>query len=238
MFLNNIRADISGSLRDLSEPYFQRRSSGVRRSTRRCCPEVKKTLAPGFQTLHDAYGLGFELFDILFELGTITDDVNTINPPQSEAIPLRVHKKIRLIQYDLLAGENYNLNKSRDQLLNACRLGALLYTAIIQNDFWVSSISEKLILQLKSCLEGGSRLTKEMSALRLWLMFLAGSLALGPTEKSWFVCSIAQTAFQLSLSSWRDAKLLLETFAWTGKGQDGSGRELWEEAMGKPIVLL
>jgi hypothetical protein len=36
---------------------------------------------------------------------------------------------------------------------------------------------------------------------------------------------------QLSLSSWCDAKLLLETFAWAGRLQDKSGQELWDEAM-------
>jgi hypothetical protein len=76
-----------------------------------------------------------------------------------------------------------------------------------------------------------------MSALRLWLIFLAGSLVLDPTEKSWFVCSIAQAASQLSLSSWCDVKLLLETFAWAGKGQDKHGRDLWDEAMRMQRVL-
>ena len=52
-----------------------------------------------------------------------------------------------------------------------------------------------------------------MRALRLWLIFLPGSLVLDPTEKFWFVYSIVQAVSQLSLSNWCDAKLLLETFA-------------------------
>lgn len=73
--------------------------------------------------------------------------------------------------------------------------------------------------------------TDSLRALRLWLLFLAGSLILDPNEKQWFVCSIIQGISELSISSWSDAKLLLETFAWTGKIQDKIGRDLWDEAM-------
>jgi hypothetical protein len=65
----------------------------------------------------------------------------------------------------------------------------------------------------------------------MWLIFLAGSVTCDPAEQSWFIPDIVQVVSQLSLSSWYDAKLLLATFAWTGKVQDKSGQDLWNEAM-------
>jgi len=157
---------------------------------------------------------------------------------KSEVIPLRLREQIRSVQYDLLSRENHDdTSGSGDQLLEACRLGVLLYVGIIQNEFWVSSTSKHLIWQLKSCLQRGSFASDSTCALRLWLVFLAGSLVLDPTERLWFVYSIVQTVSQLSLPNWWDAKSLLETFAWTGKVQDKSGRDLWDEAMRTESVL-
>ena len=140
-----------------------------------------------------------------------------MNPLQSEVSPLRLMERIRSIQYYLLSRENYNdTSGTGDKLLRACRLGAWLYFGIIQNDFWISSISKEMIWQLKSCLEGESFATDSVHALRLWLTFLAGSVVNDPTEKLWFISSIIQAASQLSLPNWCDVKLILETFAWAG----------------------
>jgi len=199
--------------------------------------ETERTLAPGFQAVHDDYGFDSDLFDILSKVHTVTQDINTINPPKSEVIPLRLRERIWSVQYSLLSRENYDISGSGYQLLKACRLGVLLYVGIIQNDFWVSSVSKQLLWQLKSCLQRESFATDSTRALRLWLIFLAGSLVLDPTEKLWFVCSIVQAVSQLLLSNWYDAKLLLETFAWVGKVQDKSGRDLWDEAMRMQSIL-
>ena len=148
--------------------------------------------------------------------------------------------RIRSVQYYLLSQEGYGCNSidgSRDQLLEACRLGILVYLGVIQNDFWVSSMSERLLWQLKSCLQTKIFTTNSMRALRLWILFLIGSLVFDPVEKSWFVCSIVQGIAQLSLSNWCDTQLLLQSFAWVGKVQDQSGRELWNEAMKMQSIL-
>jgi len=213
-------------------------SRRIQPSVLRGCDETGRTLAPGFQAVHDDYGFDSHLFDILYEVHTVTQNIDTVNPPKSEVIPLRLRERIRSVQYYLLSRENHDdISGLGDQLLKACRLGVLLYVGIIQNEFWVSSTSKQLIWQLKSCLQRESFATDSMCALRLWLVFLAGSLVLDPTEKLWFVYSIVQTVSQLSLSNWCDAKLLLETFAWTGKVQDKSGRDLWDEAMRTQSVL-
>jgi len=204
----------------------------------RGCEETERTLAPGFQAVHDDYEFDSDLFDVLYKVHTVTQDINTVNPPKSEVIPLRLRERIRSIQYYLLSREDYDdTSGSGDQLLKACRLGVWLYVGIIQNDFWVSPISKRLIWQLKSCLQMESFGTDSTHTLRLWLVFLAGCLVLDPTEKLWFVCSLVQAVSQLSLSNWCDAKLLLETFAWAGKVQDKSGQDLWDEAMRMQRVL-
>ncbi len=213
-------------------------SRRVQPSVLRGSDETERTLAPGFQAVHDDYGFDPHLFDILHEVHTVTQEIDIVNPPASEVIPLRLREQIRSVQYDLLSRENHDdTSGSGDQLLEACRLGVLLYVGIIQNEFWVSSTSKHLIWQLKSCLQRGSFASDSTCALRLWLVFLAGSLVLDPTERLWFVYSIVQTVSQLSLPNWWDAKSLLETFAWTGKVQDKSGRDLWDEAMRTESVL-
>jgi hypothetical protein len=162
----------------------------------------------------------------------VTRDINTVKPPKSEVIPLRLRERIRSIQYYFLTRDNCDDSSgSGDQILQACRLGVLLYLGIIQSEIWVSPISKQLICQLKTFLQRENLATDSMGALRLWLIFLAGSIVLDPPEKLWFVCSIVQAVSQLSISSWCDAKLLLETFAWAGRLQDKSGQELWDEAM-------
>lgn len=204
----------------------------------RGCDERERTLAPGFKAVHDDHGFDSDLFDILSTVHTVVQDMNTVNPPKSEVIPLELRKRIRSVQYYLLSKENQDEhNDSGDQLPKACRLGVLLYVCVIQNEFWISSTSKQSIGQLKSCLQKASFATDSLRALCLWILFSAGSLVLDPAERSWFVYSVAQAVSQLSLSSWCDAKSLLETFAWTGKAQDKSGRDLWDEAMRLRNVL-
>jgi hypothetical protein len=213
-------------------------SRGVQPSALRGCNDTKRTLTPGFQAVHDDYEFDSDLFDILYEVKTVTREINTVNPPKSEIIPLRLRDRIRSIQYSLLSQEDYDdMSGSGDQIFKACRLGVLLYVGIIQNAWSVSRTSTQLIWQLKSCLLREYFATDSMRALRLWLLFLAGSFVLDPTEKLWFVSSIVQAVSQLSLSNWSDAKLFLEAFAWTGKVQDKSGRDLWDGAMRMQNVL-
>ena len=191
-----------------------------------------RTLAPGFQAVYDDYGFDSDLFDILCKVHAVTQGLNTVNPPKSEAIPLGLRERIRSVQYYFLSTEKYDdVSGSGDLLLNSCRLGILVFVGIIQNDFWIPSISRQLICKLKSCLQNEGFETDSKRALRLWLIFLAGSLIPDPTDKVYFVSSIAETASQLSLSNWCEAKLLLGTFAWAGKVQDKSGRDLWDAAM-------
>ena len=196
------------------------------------CDETERILAPGFQAVHDGHRFDSDFLDILYKVHIVTRNINTFNPPKSEVVPLRLRERLRSCQYYLLSRQNHDdISGSGDQILKACHLGILLYVGIIQNEFWVPSISEQSIRQLKSCLQRESFATDSVRALRLWLIFLAGPLVLDPLEKSWFVGSIAHAVSQLSLSDWCDVKSLLETFAWTGKVQDESGRDLWHRAM-------
>lgn len=231
--------DIWGSIYSLSKPYLHLENRKVQPRVLRGCGETERTLAPGIQAVHDDYRFDSNILDILYKVHTVTQDINTVKPPKSEAIPLRLRERIRCVQYYLLSREDYDDTSGLgDQFVKACSLGVLLYVGIIQNGFWVSWVSKQLVRQLKFCLQRVSFAADSMRALRLWLLFLAGSLVLDPSEKVWFVCSIVQTASHLSLSNWWDAKLLLETFAWTGTVQDKSGRDLWDEAMRMQSILL
>ena len=160
----------------------------------------------------------------------MNQEINTVNPPKSEIIPLRLRERIRSIQYCLLSRENDDISGSGDQLPKACRLGVLLYAVIIQNEFLTSPISKQLIWQLKSCLLGENFTTNSTRVLRLWLLFLASPLVMDPVDKSWFVGATAEVISQLSVLTWHDSKWLLEGFAWAGKVQDKSGQDLWDEA--------
>lgn len=208
------------------------KSRSVQPSVLRSCDETQRRLPPGFQAVHDDYGFDSDLFDILYKVNIVARTMNTVNPPNSEVIPLKLRQMIRSVQYEILCkGDQDDVSGLGDQIPKACRLGVLLFVGTIQNEFWISSMSKQLIGKLKSCLPKRGFATDSMRALRLWLIFLGGSLVLDPAEKLWFVCSAIQTLSQLSLSNWCDAKSLLESFAWTGKMQDKSGREFWNEAV-------
>ena len=132
-------------------------------------------------------------------------------------------------------------------LTRACHFGILLYSGAIQNELWYPSMSKPLLSHLESSLSqlqlqlqiGPIATATKHIALRklhLWLVILAGSLALEPNDKVRLVRltshAVAALSPSLSLSRWEDAKKLLETFAWVGKLQDQAGRKLWEEAVG------
>jgi hypothetical protein len=227
----NIRADICGSVYSTSRPYLKMESISADSRILRGRSETKRLLAPGFVAVHCEHEFESDLIDILYQVQSVTLEMNTVNPPKSEVIPMIIRQKIRSIQYSLLQRENHNSATSPEQPSKACRLGILLYVGIIQNEFWASPISNQLISQLKLCLGNEGRDTGSIRALHLWVLFLAGSLVIDPMEKRWFVRSIIEVASQLSLSSWCDALGLLETFAWVKKVQDKSARDLWDETM-------
>jgi hypothetical protein len=187
------------------------------------------TLAPGFQALHDCYEFDYDQLDILFTLHAITKEINTVNPPMSETIPMRLRGRMRSVQYNLLREGLYDMGGSGHQLFKVCRLGAMLYVGTIQNEFWGSPVSENLISHLKSCFQSECFDTNSLRALRFWLLFLVSPLVLDATQRLWFLDSIVEVVRQLSLSSWSDAVSLLETFAWTRKVLGKSGQQLWDE---------
>jgi len=192
---------------------------------------MQRSLAPGFQAIHDECGIVPSDHEMLCELRTVTLDMDSIGQSTSKTIPLTLRKRIRAIQYCILSGEEcYDMADPAVQRLKACRLGVLLYVGIIQHDFWVSPISRQMKDHLQSCLGSQSFATAPTQALHLWLLFLAGSVDVDAVERPWYAFAIAQAAVQLSLLEWCDVKPLLKTFAWADKIQDKSGRELWDEA--------
>ncbi|KAE9369155.1 hypothetical protein N431DRAFT_469085 [Stipitochalara longipes BDJ] len=118
------RADLWGSLDALSKPYLHMESRGVQATVRQVCNGKKKILAAGFQFLHEDFVFEPDFYEILCELHAVTQDINTPNPPKSEAVPLRLRESLLSIQYYLLSREEYNdISGSEDRLLKVCRLG-------------------------------------------------------------------------------------------------------------------
>jgi hypothetical protein len=119
---------------------------------------------------------------------------------------------MRSIQYYLLDRDSLEGIGPKEQLFKTSRLSVLLYVSVIQNEFWASPISNRLIWQLKSCLQSENFTTDPLRAFRLWVLFLAGSLIFDSTEKVWFIESVVEAISQLSLWGWGDALLLFKTF--------------------------
>jgi hypothetical protein len=204
-----------------------------RRVRRSIFESTNKTLPSGFKAIHDDYCFHSDLFDILCELYTVTQDLKTIKSPKSEIISSGLRQSMRSIQYYFLSPSYFNENHEfENELFTTCRLGVLVYIGIIENELWISNLTEQFTRRLKACVQMESCfITDSMRALRLWLLFLAGSLVLDQAEKPWFVRFTAQAIAQTRLSNWCDAKKLLESFAWTEQVQDKRGHEFWDEVI-------
>jgi hypothetical protein len=222
------RADISGSVYGLSKPWLQMKSTSFPARPNEILGKAGGPLATGFQALHAQIGFDNDFLDVLCEVHTVTRDMNIANPPKSETIPLELRKRARSIQYSLLHGERYKIDATGNRIREICSLGVLLYVGIIQKEFIVSPISKRFIQQIQSCHQYGTFSTDSTRALHLWVMFLVSSLLQTSPERSWFLHIIKESISHHSLRSWSDTKLLLESFAWSGKIQDRSGEELWE----------
>ncbi|KAF2815865.1 uncharacterized protein BDZ99DRAFT_514505 [Mytilinidion resinicola] len=221
------RADICGSVYSLSRPYLQLATSKAQPRILSSYAKPERVLLPGFQAVHNAYGLDADLLDILYDTRSVTGHFNVTDPTNSDTKPSHLRSQIRSIQYRLLSS---NISGSEHHLLKACRLGILLYTGVIQNEFWASPVSAQFMQQVRSCLgrDGGfdSAATR---AVRLWLLFLAGAAVSEPSERRWVVGSMVDVIEELKLTSWGQVRGVLENCAWVGKVMDRGGEELWGE---------
>ncbi|KUJ18590.1 uncharacterized protein LY89DRAFT_774430 [Mollisia scopiformis] len=215
------RADIWGSVYGLSKPYLQVDGTTLLKSPLK----TDTTLPPGFKALHNQNSFSPAFLEILNTLQTITHNLNRPNPPKSELIPLQLRHRIQSIQYSLL----HTYRCISNPLLKACYLGILLYVGIIQNEFWIPSISDQILGQLKACLSFVS------GALRLWLLFLAGLVG---GERVWVVCEVVTMAEEMGMEGWGDVRAVLEGFGWVGYIMDEDGRKLWDDVVRIRSALL
>jgi hypothetical protein len=225
-------ADLYGSVPNLTRPYLRLESTILPQCIVGNTDAAKQTIAPGFQALCGHRGFAPAFLDILHKVHTMTEDLNVIKKPKSETVPISVRRRLRSIQYYCLLEEsNETTRRGHDQVARACHVGMLIYAGIIQNDFRVATMSRGLVWRLKCGLQTQTFATSALSGLRLWLLFLIGSLDLDASFKVWVVTSIVEVVAQLLLFSWSDTKSLLEKFAWVQAIQDQAGRSLWDEAM-------
>ena len=201
------------------------------------CHAAEYGLSSGFQTIQLSFDCDADLSDILHKVTIVTQNLNIINTPKSEIIPMKLRKALRSIQYDILAGHIWDApDMPTINVLKTLRLGIAIYAGIIQNDFMISPMSSQFTDELKSCLRSEGPKSNSTHALRLWCIFLAFSLDIDTTETSIFLDLAIQIISDLSLASWAEVKELLVSFAWVGKLQDTAGQATWNAAAGIHLV--
>ncbi|KAF2488335.1 hypothetical protein BU16DRAFT_623637 [Lophium mytilinum] len=221
------RADICGSIYSLSQPYLQPQLEALPSYDR-----SERPLPPGFRVLHHAYGFDAYFLDILYDVHSVTEHLKTADLVKSDIIPSRLRSQIRSVQYRLLSAQNAATSTSDDidHLLATCHLSLLLYTGIVQNEFWASPVSAQFVKQLQCCLGRRELFVSEaMRAMRVWLLFLSGAVISEQSERTWIAEGIEKVAEELKLRSWIEVRGVLEEFAWVPKVMDRGGEELWGE---------
>jgi hypothetical protein len=66
-------------------------------------------------------------------------------------------------------------------------------------------------------------------ALLLWLLFVAGSAAIGRPQRVWFVQQLAAVSAALKLDCWESTKLRLREFFWFDRLYESKYLLLWKE---------
>lgn len=122
----------------------------------------------------------------------------------------------------------------KNALREAFRLGAIIYTKEILQEFTFSAIgSGILVSKLKNSLEPvlASEVTPTSSSLLLWLLLMGGvaSTTDNSIDHTFFVAHLVTLRREPWLDEWEDVKERLEDVLWIGKVLDGAGKSLWEE---------
>lgn len=122
----------------------------------------------------------------------------------------------------------------KNALRGAFRLGAIIYTKEILQEFTFSAIgSGILVSKLRTSLEPvlASDVTPTSSLLLLWLLLMGGvaSTTNNSIDHTFFVAHLVTLRREPWLDEWEDVKERLEDVLWIGKVLDGAGKSLWEE---------
>ena len=143
------------------------------------------------------------------------------------------------IQYQLLSGDlieeepDSSLATENDELWEAFRLGAIIYSKEMLHNLTLSATGSKILAsKLASCLDLMLTLgtTPPPTSLTLWLLFM-GSIASAKnsTDRKLFVAHLVGLQGRVGIGGWEDVKSRLGKVLWAGKILDTAGREVWDE---------
>lgn len=119
-----------------------------------------------------------------------------------------------------------------------CALSSLLYLSRsqLQAPNLHSPAPTKVLLVLKSHLALFS-LTPRTRDFILWVTFVGAGAAKGTRERAWFVARVVRSVMECGISSWEEAKCVLEEFQWV-EGMQEEWKGVWEEAVAVREVLF
>lgn len=211
-------------------------------------PIYTKTYLPGYDTSANPptahtrlHVLLPQLVNVLAQLREFSETIEqTLLTPEARLDPKEFIEAWYSIQYQLLNGEQFEdisdggFIHEKNALREAFRLGAIIYTKEILQEFTFSAIgSGILVSKLKNSLEPvlASEVTPTSSSLLLWLLLMGGvaSTTDNSIDHTFFVAHLVTLRREPWLDEWEDVKERLEDVLWIGKMLDGAGKSLWEE---------
>ena len=181
-----------------------------------------------------------QLADVLAELRVFSKAIEqTLLTPEARLDPRSFIEDWYSIEYQLLlSGPKEDVSDGDfihkiDDLGEAFRLAALIYTKEILREFLLSTIgSGILISKLKNSLENvlTTEVTPTSSSLLLWLLFMGGLASLqNSLDQTFFVTHLVRLRRELELYEWEDVKERLGHVLWIGRVLDKPGEDFWEE---------
>ncbi|KAH8899065.1 hypothetical protein GQ53DRAFT_363912 [Thozetella sp. PMI_491] len=259
MILNKIvRADLYGSLDDASSPYFGELCSLIDEA-----PSESAFHSDGFRAIHEATGLDLTLLRCIHLLeeamqlwsnagglspGSRQDGENVAlnwkkRPGLSEAI--RVRQLLTSVQYALISNRFQEFCAAQaSQVLEACRLGLILYSLTILNER-PSNVAYgiPLITKVRRTLDdvggeiaghiGADQLISLPVDFQLWVLFLATIVATVPDAdtREWLLGSFARLSSHEhgNILSWSDLRCRLSQYLWVPSVHDEPAQRLWLE---------
>jgi hypothetical protein len=138
---------------------------------------------------------------------------------------------------ELYAREMTSTNDMK--LYEACRLTAILYSAMISFPLPRSRRARGVLIPaIKQALNQVNPYGKDRDFSRIffWCAILAGISAYGTTIEEWFQERVATLSVNLKIASWEDAEEILESFAWLNCACSKAGSEFWDEAVSEGMI--
>jgi hypothetical protein len=107
-----------------------------------------------------------------------------------------------------------NTDKQGSDMLQACRLGCILYLAEIRCLFGIMGIISTLqTKKLRNFLEASANDWKEFELLKVWCLAMGAMESFG-SLRAWYIAELGKASGKLSISSWDDMERQLRGVLW------------------------